>query len=259
MEIWTDLGEIAVYRKDFASERTPLILLHGVYFDHHLWDHQVQGIHDRKVYTLDMPLHGKSTLISKVDWSLEDCADMLLQILDKLEIHRVIAVGHSWGSMTILRAAHKRPERFESVLLCNMPFRAATMRQKWIFGMQHALLLFRGFYIRQAAGALFARSSLRETPLLAEELRRTMGQLSAREIETVDRRVILEADDATEMIRGLQFEALALLGREDYVPAPPNLPTVLVKGGHVSPLEAPQEVLRVIRKLLGLEAEGGLP
>ena len=159
--IHTNLGKIAVYPKLVDSDKTPIIFLHGVYFDHHLWDEVIHSIQDRTTYSVDMPFHGLSKEITKNDWSLNDCAEMLLEILDRLQITKVIAVGHSWGSMTILRAASKQPERFESVLLCNMPFLPATKQQKFTFGFQHSMLLFRNFYTKQAAKALFGKTSLK--------------------------------------------------------------------------------------------------
>jgi hypothetical protein len=43
-----------------------------------------------------MPFHGKSREITKPDWSLNDCVDMLIEILDHLQIPKVIA---SWAFM----------------------------------------------------------------------------------------------------------------------------------------------------------------
>lgn len=124
----TKIGRIATFHRPSESKNTALLFLHGVYFDHHLWDQVIQTIQDRTIITLDMPLHGDSKRISKDDWTIEDCADMLFEVMDQLQLGKVVAVGHSWGSMTILRAANQHPERFESVILCNMPFRAVS---KW--------------------------------------------------------------------------------------------------------------------------------
>lgn len=193
----TGIGNIAVWKNDCKSDKTPLILLHGVYFDHHLWDNQVDSITDRTVITIDMPLHGDSREITKPDWTLDDCADMLGEILDSLQIPRVIAIGHSWGSMTILRAASRYPIRFESIGLCNMPFRAATRRQKLIFGLQHSMLGFRKFYSKQAAKSLFGKKSLENNPALSDFLALSMKILTDREIRQIDKKVILEAEDTT--------------------------------------------------------------
>lgn len=109
----TRLGQIAVHRRAAENQRTPIVMLHGVYFDHQLWKHQVAAIGDRTLILPDMPLHGDSRQITKANWNLDDCGGMLLDILNYLKIPEVIAVGHSWGSMSILRAAASALERFE--------------------------------------------------------------------------------------------------------------------------------------------------
>jgi len=247
--IHTNIGKIAVYQKKVDSNKIPIIFLHGVYFDHHLWDEVIDSLNDRTIIAIDMPLHGLSKEITKNDWTLNDCSEMLLEILDRLNIAQVIAIGHSWGSMTIIRAASNQPERFESVLLCNMPFLAGTKKQKITFGLQHSMLQFRNFYTKKAAKALFGKTSLNENPSLVDQLRRPMELLSNAQIKHTDKAVIAEAEDASELIKNLKVRALALKGIEDYVPAPPSIETLIIGGGHISPLEQPHEVISLVRKL----------
>ena len=248
--IQTNIGEIAVYQQFADSDKTPIIFLHGVYFDHHLWDTVIESLKDRAIITLDMPMHGMSKVLSNADWTLNDCADMLIEVLYGLQLPKVIAIGHSWGSMTILRAAHKTPELFSAIGLCNMPFRNASKRKKLILRMQHAMLPFRNFYTQQAAKALFGKSSLNENTSLTRQLRRTMNLLTIPQIKHTDRAVIANAEDTTALIKTLKVKALALKGEEDYVPAPPYLETIIVKGGHVSPLENPNGVIEFIKVLI---------
>ena len=247
--IQTNVGKIAIQVKKTNADKTPLILLHGVYFDHHLWDYQSNKINDRTVIAIDMPYHGKSREITKANWTLNDCADMLIEILDSLEIRKAVAVGHSWGSMTILRAAHRHPQRFESIGLCNMPLHAATKKQKAVKWFQHLMLPFRKFYMKKAAEALFGKKSLAEDPSLFDQLSRPMSILTDKEVKEIDKKVILDAEDTTSLILQMQVKAKALKGKEDYVPAPRGIETVLVEGGHISPLEEPQKVLEFIRSL----------
>jgi pimeloyl-ACP methyl ester carboxylesterase len=171
---------------------------------------------------------------------------MLLEILDNLQIPRVIAIGHSWGSMTILRAAYKHPERFEGIGLCNMPFEAASPKQKRMFKLQHTLLFFRKFYTKQAAKSLFGKASLKLNPQLHDQLQRPMNILTIDDIKQIDKKVILDAEDARTMILNLKVKAIALKGKEDYVPTPPKIQTILVDGGHISPLEEPLKVMDLI-------------
>jgi pimeloyl-ACP methyl ester carboxylesterase len=249
--ITTKIGKIAVFIQGIPTNEPPIIFLHGVYFDHHLWDNQVNAIKDRSVITIDMPLHGESKQDILANWTLNDCADMLLAILDSLHLPKVIAVGHSWGSMTILRAATQQPDRFAAIGLCNMPFEAASKNQKRTFGLQHSMLFFRYFYTQQAGKALFGKTSLRENPALIHLLKRPMNLLTNAQIKQTDKAVIINAEDATALLKNLQVKALALKGEEDYVPTLPSpIQTIIVKGGHISPLEKPQEVLDLINRLL---------
>lgn len=245
----TQLGKIAVYQKIADTKNIPIIFLHGVYFDHHLWDNQTDEIKDRTVITVDMPLHGESRQNIKADWTLNDCADMLIEIMDSLHISKVIAIGHSWGSMTILRAAHKQSVRFASIGLYNMPFHAASKKEKATFGLQHSMLVFRNFYTKQAGKILFGKTSLKENPSLINQLKRPMSVLSNKQIKQIDKAVILNAEDATELIKTLEVKAIALKGKEDYVPTPTNIETIVVEGGHISPLEKPREVSSLVKKL----------
>ena len=249
-EIKTGIGKLSVYIKQHNSGKPPLIFLHGIYFDHHLWDKQVEEIEDRTVISVDMPLHGVSRENIRPNWTLNDCAEMLIEILDSLKIPKAIAIGHSWGSMTILRAAHKHPERFAAVGLCNMPFQAATKTQKAIFDLQHLMLVLREFYTNQSAKALFAKASLKENPSLINQLKRSMSILSNKQLKQIDKAVMMNADDTTYLIETLKVKAIALRGEEDFVPTPPNIETITVKGGHVSPLENPREVSDLVSRLV---------
>jgi pimeloyl-ACP methyl ester carboxylesterase len=248
--IHTKIGKIAVYHHFANSDKTPIIFLHGVYFDHHLWDAVIESIKDQTIITLDMPMHGMSKELLKDDWTLNDCADMLIEILNILHLPKVIAIGHSWGSMTILRAAHKNPELFSVIGLCNMPFMAASKRKKLTLRMQHIMLPFRNFYTQQAVKALFGKSSLNKNTSLTSQLKRTMDLLTINEIKHTDNAVIANADDTTTLIEILKVKALALKGAEDYVPSPPNMETIIVKGGHVSPVENPNGVIEFIKVLI---------
>ncbi len=48
----------------------------------------------------------------------------------------------------------------------------------------------------------------------------------------------------------MQAKAIALKGKEDYVFTPPKIETVIVDGGHISPLEEPLKVIDLIKQLI---------
>lgn len=59
-----------------------------------------------------------------------------------------------------------------------------------------------------------------------------------------------EAEDASDLIKNLKVRALALKGIEDYVPAPSSIETIVIGGGHISPLEQPVELINYIQHML---------
>jgi pimeloyl-ACP methyl ester carboxylesterase len=242
----TSIGQIALFHKQTDFQNTPIIFLHGVFFDHHLWDYQIDTITDRPVYAIDMPMHGESKSNIKDNWNLDDCANMLLEIIDSLQLKKVIAVGHSWGSMTILHAVNKNPDKFQAIGLCNMPFKEPTAKEKRTIQLQQSGLIFKSFYMKQAAKALMAKESRDKNPELIEKLTTPMSKLSKKEIKHTNRAVRIDAKDAITLINTLSIPAFALVGEKDYVGIPPIKETKVVKGGHVSPLEVPSDVMNMI-------------
>jgi len=247
--IKTSMGEIAYYMKEVKG-KTPIIFLHGVYYDHNLWNYQVSRITDRTTITIDMPLHGQSNKITKIDWTMNDCSNMLIELLDSLDIKKCYAIGHSWGSMTILRAASKYPDRFHGVGLCNMPLAAGSFGAKLQFGFQHTVLPFRKFYTKQVAKAMFGKEQIEQKPEIVEYLEISMSQLSNRDIKKTDKAVISRVKSGYPFLEKLMVPALAIKGKEDYVPTPENIETQIVNGRHTSPLEQPEKVMEIIFRLI---------
>jgi 3-oxoadipate enol-lactonase len=248
--VQTNIGQIAVDVTEVNNAKTPIIFLHGVYFDRYLWEEVVENITDRTVVLVDMPMHGKSKNISNTKWTLQDCADMLIQLLDELKLSKVIAIGHSWGSMTICLAAAQNPSRFQSVLLCNMPHQKMSKKDIFLLKIQHLALVFKNFYIHQASKALFDSSSLIANPKLVNKLTESMNNLARKEIVHTDYAVRINSIELKPLIESLEIPFYMLVGKTDYVESIPGIDTVFAQGGHISPLEDLEHVSRFIQKIL---------
>jgi len=257
-KIKTNLGEIAVQMR-IVDDKPPILFLHGIYFDHHLWDYQIENLTNRSTITIDMPLHGASKSAIPKNWTLEDCSTMVIELLDALNLPKVIAIGHSWGAMTILRAAATHPERFQSIGFCNMPFKEATTKVKSKFRFQHMMVGLRKFYTKEVAKVMFGKDAPSKHPEWLDYLRTAMGKLTNKEVRWTDELAIINAKDASLKITALKVPAIALKGRADYVGNPPNLKLTVVDGGHVSPLVAPQEVLNFVHEVMLLSTETETP
>ena len=247
--IKTSIGEIA-YKKKEVTGTIPIVFLHGVYYDHNLWNYQINRISDQTTIAIDMPLHGQSKAITRTNWTMDDCANMLLEILDSLGIEKCYAVGHSWGSMTILRAASQNPERFIGVGLCNMPLKKGGFGTTLQFGFQHIMLPFRKFYTKQVAKTMFGEESRMQKPNIVEYLELSMSQLSNKDIRNTDKAVISKVNSGHSYLEKLTIPALAIKGKDDYVPTLKTVEMIIVEGKHTSPLEQPKKVLEMIIQLV---------
>jgi len=82
----------------------PVLLLHGLSQQGHFWD-PVIARSPLPMFTLDQRGHGRSDSDTRADYSIDQCARDISAALDYLGLDTVIAVGHSWGASTALRAA----------------------------------------------------------------------------------------------------------------------------------------------------------
>ncbi len=249
-KIATPSGTLAVWYRP-GQKRPALFFLHGVYLNRSIWHPLVEGLEEYPVYLVDMPFHGQSQEIEST-WNLSDCAEMLIALITTLAVAPVYAIGHSWGSMTVLRAAVKQPELFLALGLANMPLDGSRLSRSLMFALQSSLMPFRRFYAQQAAKALFARASLSHNPNFVPEFTRMINALSLKQLKYVDRQVVVHPDSGYPYLKKLTVPALALKGELDYVPAPPGLALTVVPGGHISPLEAPTDFQRWIQSVLSL-------
>ncbi len=221
--IKSNLGHISVSIDDRSTE-TPIIFLHGVFLDQSLWAEVSKALPEMTRVYIDMPAHGKSSAVGH-NWSLDDCVEMLLVMLDELKIKKSFVIGQSWGSMTALRAAIKFPERFVALGLFNMPYRRTTGLRKLGFIFQKTMGFFPKFYAKQAAKALYSVEFLRNRPELSKQMQARLSKRSQKELARVIDAVILEPEDATHLIEALSVPALAVIGQEDYVGKPPKIET----------------------------------
>jgi len=174
--IATNLGQISISIDDRGSG-IPMIFMHGVFLDKSLWLPVSKELPDVTRVYIDMPAHGNSSDVGH-DWALDDCVDMLMQIMNELSLDTCFLVGHSWGSMTALRAAVRYPDRFQALALFNMPFRKTTGLRRLGFIFQKAMLFFPGFYAKQAAKSLYSEEILIIRPELVTQMQDRLAKRS---------------------------------------------------------------------------------
>ncbi|WP_068273187.1 3-oxoadipate enol-lactonase [Aldersonia kunmingensis] len=96
-----------------------VVLSNSLGSDHRMWDAQVPELEKRfRVVRYDTRGHGSSP-VPAGPYALDDLADDLIALLDRLDIDTCHLVGLSLGGMTAMRVAARNPERIDRLgLLC---------------------------------------------------------------------------------------------------------------------------------------------
>lgn len=102
-----------------ASDRLPLVLLHGIGSAARSFRHQLAGLSTaRRVIAWDAPGYGGSTPLPQASPTAEDYAARLSAFLDDLDIARCHLLGHSLGCLIAARFALRQAPRLASLTLC---------------------------------------------------------------------------------------------------------------------------------------------
>ena len=96
-----------------------VVLSNSLGSTHRMWDAQLAELEKRfRVVRYDTRGHGRSP-VPDGPYSIDDLADDLVALLDRLGVERARLVGLSLGGMTVMRVASRNPERVERLaLLC---------------------------------------------------------------------------------------------------------------------------------------------
>jgi len=87
----------------------PILLIHGAGGSNLSWPAEIRRLPDQRVLALDLPGHGKSSGLGKC--SIADYMRIVLDVMDALNLYKVIVIGHSMGGGIALNLALDLPER----------------------------------------------------------------------------------------------------------------------------------------------------
>ncbi|MBA0051233.1 alpha/beta fold hydrolase [Streptomyces sp. AJS327] len=112
-------GDLHV-RQDGPRDAPALLLIHGSATSGRSWDALVPLLTDaHRVIRVDLPGHGHSAEPADGDYDITEQARTLAAALDRLDVPRVVAVGHSSGGYTVTALAEERPDLVSALALVN--------------------------------------------------------------------------------------------------------------------------------------------
>jgi pimeloyl-ACP methyl ester carboxylesterase len=249
MPYLTDLYYQA-YQPDDPVRKT-LILIHGAGGDHLSWPTQLRRLSGYRVYTPDLPGHGKSR--GHGLQRIPEYGKAVVSWMQALDLPKVVLGGHSMGGAIALWVALTHPELLHGLVLMST---GATLPVN--LSLIEELATQVGF--PTAVDNIMRWSfSPRIEPALVENVKKQMLKLRPSVLAGDFRACDLV--DQSENLDQLQVPSLVLVGNEDKMTPirfseelAGGIKTAELKvipgGGHMLPLEQPEVVTREVREFM---------
>ena len=250
---------------DIAYEETgsgpPIILIHGLFMDRALWEHQVSALKDRyRVITPDLRSHGESEAREE-EHSQWDLMEDHIALLDHLGVDRAVFGGQSQGGFQSLRAAIKHPERVAGLILIDTQAEAEDPGVIPIYESMLDVYLENGWndiLLESAAAMLMGGETPADVRSFWIERWSNGFKIGAKQAMAA----VNHRDDVSDRLNQISAPALVLHGEIDaaismeraerMANALPNL-IEFVKvphAGHASPVETPEVITEAIERFL---------
>lgn len=259
--VTTCVGRLFV---DDQGKGAPVVLWPSLLADGTIWRHQIDELaKDHRVLTIDPPGHGRSEPAGRI-FTLDDCAKALLEVMDSWSVQRAVLVGLSWGGMTALRVALAAPERVRALALFDTS--ADSENPKLVPQYKVMLAIFRRWgpidlLVPEILRKMFCKETLAKKPELAREMVSRLRSFDRQGVVEACEAVIIRRQSILPLLPRIKTPALVACGDEDAATPPsrseriaralPNARLEMIPGaGHLSSLEAPFTVNRLLRELL---------
>lgn len=253
------------YRQHPLSKET-IVLIHGFLSSSFSFRRLIPYlINDYNVISIDLPPFGQSGKSRRYKYSYQNLATTVIQLVEGLNLRKVILLGHSMGGQISLYIAHLRPDLVDKVvLLCSSAYLEKSKPQ---LVLASYLPLFHIFVKRwlERSGleanlqlVVYNQSIIDKemeegylAPFLKNDIFIALGKLIR------DR----EGDLPADILSKIQVPCLLLWGEQDRV-VPLDIGkklhkdlknsqlTVLKETGHLIPEERPEEVFQYIKEFI---------
>lgn len=109
----------------------PVVLVHGMMFNHHMWDPQIEALSkDYRVIAYDIRGHGKSG-VAGGQYTYRMFVEDLRSLLDHLQIDQAVICGLSMGGAVSLRFVELYPHSVRALVICDTTSKADTNEAKY--------------------------------------------------------------------------------------------------------------------------------
>jgi pimeloyl-ACP methyl ester carboxylesterase len=113
------INGVEVYYRETGNKNNPsLFFIHGFLGSSYDWIEMIRYYDDNyHVIAIDLPGFGASEKSLNYNYSRENQADTVIELIKALQLKDVTLVGHSMGGMISLMSAYKEPELIKELVL----------------------------------------------------------------------------------------------------------------------------------------------
>lgn len=231
------------------------VFLHGFLENSTMWNDLIDELSTSfKCITIDLPGHGKTGNLGYIH-TIEDMADTVHVVLQKLKAEKTLIIGHSMGGYVALAYAEKYPEKLSSLILLNSTSQADNDERK--LNRTRAIKVVKqnpSAYTSMAIANLFAKENRekfkKEILFVKEQASKTslQGIIAAQEgmkIRKDRRHILTDFKGKKIIIAGKNDPILSIesLSNESILC---NTPFIKMSGGHMLHIENYADVLEII-------------
>lgn len=253
--------ELQVY-KFGNGDRLPIVFIHGFPLEHKMWSNQFRYLQTENFcISYDVRGLGKSP-VGDGQYTLELFVDDLFEILDSYQIKNPILCGLSMGGYIALRAMERHQARFRGLILCNTRSEADNNEAKLKRAIAIQKINKQGLeiFVDEFMPNCFSKQTIKEKSGIFKE---TVEKSKKFDPIGVKGSLLAMAgrSDTTNFLGNIVHPTLVLCGEQDMLTPVdmmenmarkiPNSEFIVVpNAGHLSPLENPEFVNRVIENFL---------
>lgn len=253
-------GEKIAY-KVRGKKGKAIVFLHGFLGSKELWeDYSKRLSKTYRVITIDLLGHGESGCIGYVH-SMEENASMLKELLNSLRIRKIILAGHSMGGYVALAFAELFPDNLNGLILINSSASADCKKKK---SSRNKLISLIKNDKQKAIDLLIP------TFFESKKLHRNLILKYKRLAHLCSKQAIIASIEGMKIRKEREiilhfapYPILFVIGKRDCIVSPiqlldfntseKELYVEELDCGHMSMMEKPEKVFRVIKQFLNLK------
>lgn len=113
-----------VYKEHYppsSADKTPVVVAHGLLGSKNNWHSLSKAINkmtERKVLAIDQRCHGESPHVPTINYDI--LGEDILHFLEQHELSKAVLVGHSMGGRAVIKAALKRPDVVDRLIVVDI-------------------------------------------------------------------------------------------------------------------------------------------